>query len=503
MSVRRGVATFAFAWLLCTPAIARAQWAFTATPSVTASGGYAASALIPNNPNANPCLLQNLNAAPAGSAAESGCVVRAAPFASFAGALGLLYETPRSDYSLLSSATLTLPITSAATAAQLPPLFSARSTFLGHIALNDRTGLSLTGSLSALPNNPLVNAVDASSTAVDTSGLTEGYNLSTNVLEVLTREISERDRLVETANVTYNFPYNPDTNNGFKATTLNLRGSLAWSREWLNDNGSLALNVAYTYFGASQTANATDTTAPNSVLNNSLVATWSRELAPGLSSGVDLGILQSVAVDAGGISIYTPTGGARLSYAFDPATASLSYTHGAMVNIFTSSVNLNDQITLRGALPLADSGLSLTGSTGYSRSTPLSTNLSFGTPSNILLADLELAYVPPKYPRLIASLRGTFNRQIAESTTATDNSFVAGFTRFAVNINLAFTFPDARAATISRRLAPAYVPTPLLGSDNTPAPGVQPKPIELELPEPGADKAQAPPAEAAPFKRGP
>lgn len=502
MSVRRGVATFALAWLLCTPSIARAQWAFTATPSVTASGGYAASALIPNNPNANPCLLQNLNAPPAGVSADPGCVVRAAPFASFAGALGLLYETPRSDYSLLSSATLTLPITSAATAAQLPPLFSARSTFLGHIDLNERTGMSLTGSFSALPNNPLVNAVDASSTAVDTSGLTDGYNLSTNLLEVLTRELTERDRLIETANATYNFPYNPDTSTGFRANTLNLRGSLAWAREWLNDTGSLALNIAYTYFGASQSANAADTTPPNSVLNNSLVATWSRELAPGLSSGIDLGILQSIAVTAGGIAIYTPTGGARLSYNFAPATASLSYTHGAMVNIFTSTVNLNDQVTLRAALPLAESGFAITGSAGYSRSTPLNTNLSFGTAMNIVLADLELSYTPPKYQRLIASLRGTFNRQIAEESDRPD-TFPAGFTRFAVNVNLAFTFPDARTAAISRRLAPAYVPTPVLGSDNTPAPGVQPKPVELELPEPGADKAQAPPVEAAPFKRGP
>lgn len=503
MSVRRGVATFAFAWLLCTPSIARAQSAFTATPSVTIAGGYAASALIPNNPNATPCLLQSVNATPAGTAAQPGCVVRAAPFGTIAGGLGLLYETPRSDYSLLSSATLTLPITSAATAAQLPPLFSARSTFLAHIDVNELTGMSLTGSFSALPNNPLVNAVDPSSTAVDTSGLTDGYNLSTNFLEVLTRELTERDRLIETANVTYNFPYNPDTSTGFRANTLNLRGSLAWAREWLNDTGNLALNIAYTYFGASQSANALDTTPPNSVLNNSIVATWSRQLAPGLSSGIDFGILQSVAVDVGGISIYTPTGGARLSYAFEPATASLSYTHGAMVNIFTSSVNLNDQITLRGALPLAESGFAITGSAGYSRSTPLSSNLSFGVPMNIVLADLELAYIPPKYQRLIASLRGTFNRQIAEDTTTTDNSFAAGFTRFAVNANLAFTFPDARSAAISRRLAPAYMPTPVLGSDNTPAPGVQPKPIELELPQPGADKAQAPPAEAAPFKRGP
>ena len=63
-----------------------------------------------------------------------------------------------------------------------------------------------------------------------------------------------------------------------------------------------------------------------------------------------------------------------------------------------------------------------------------------------------------------------------------------------------FVFPNAKAvAEAQLRSSPAYVPTPTLGSDSTPAPGVQPAPIELVEAE--EQRTAEPPAAPPPASR--
>jgi hypothetical protein len=474
MTVRRGVATVAFAGLLFSSTLARAQ-AFTANPSVTIAGGYSANEIIPHNPLENPA-------------------IRLGPFLSLAPSLALIYETPRTIQSLQSTATLTLPLrfatitvpegSNAAFDNQLLT-YNVRLAYLNRITLTELTTLTLGLAGSAVPLNSGLGDVDAYNTSLDATPNTFSYNLALNAQESLARELTPDSKLVQLTNVTYSYPFNVDP---IRATTLNIRNSLAMTQEWARDTGILTLTIGYTHFGPGEATNRT-VIDPRDQFINSLVATWQRPLTVSLTSSIDLGVLQAVSPQSTVGQIVQPTGGAALGYDLGFASASLSYTHTAAPNIFTATVNLNDQVALRTALPIANSGFFLSSSLGYTHSRPIGVDTTSSGALDIFVADVDLLYAPPPIPKLSTSLRASYNRQ-----TPVDNPLL-GFTRLALIANVAFSFPNAQTAAISRRVAPAYTPTPVLGSDSTPAPGIQPRPVELEI------EASAPtPAPAVPAK---
>lgn len=465
MLVRRGVATAVFAGLLSAPAIASAQ-AFSVNPSATVAAGYAATESLPDDPNGYTRIV-------------------GAPFASLGPALALTYETPRVEQSLQLAATGTLPIAPNFTFHELPPSVTARANYTSHIALTELWNLTLGLAFSAIPMNPLVSAVDASDTPVESTPDSFSYNLGLTGNQSLTREISPTTRVTQSANVLYNFPLNTDPVAPIRATTLTVKGSIAVTHNFALDAISATVNIGYNHFGRAEGADS----EPRDQFLNTLIGTWHRPLTASLTASVDLGVLQAASPDATQGQLWQPTGGARLTYTFDYATASLGYTHAALANVFTSTLNLSDQLVLRASIPLADIGLGLSTSAGYTHTTPIATDgtLTLASASNIFLADVGLAYSPPPLPKLSVSVRGTYNRQLYVDDP------VKSLTRLALNVNVGFSFPDARTAAVQNRIAPAYVPTPSLGSDSTPAPGIQPTPIEIiEAQEAPAAPAPAP-----------
>lgn len=477
MTVRRGVATVAFAGLFFSSTLASAQ-AFTANPSVTIAAGYSANEIIPHNPLADPG-------------------IRLGPFLSLAPSLGLTYETPRTIQTLQTTASLTLPLRAATITVPEGSnaafddesfTYNVRLAYSNRIALSELTTLTLSLAGSAVPLNSAIGDVDAYNTSLDATPNTFSYNLSLNAQESLARELAADSRLVQLTNVTYSYPFNVDP---IRATTLNVRNSLAMTQEWTRDTGILTLTIGYTRFGIGEGTNGTPID-PRDEFINSLVATWQRALTPSLTSSLDLGVLQAVSPQSTSGQLVQPTGGAGLGYDLGYAVASLSYTHTAAPNIFTATVNLNDQVALRAALPIGNTGFILSSSLGYTYTRPIGVDTAATGATgaiDILVADVDLLYAPPPIPMLSTSLRASYNRQ-----TPVDNPLL-GFTRLALIANVAFSFPSAQVAAISRRVAPAYTPTPVLGSDSTPAPGIQPRPIELEL-EGGAPT----PAPAVPAK---
>jgi hypothetical protein len=472
MLVRRGVATVAFAGLLSSPALARAQ-AFTVNPSVTIAGGYSANKIIPHNPLSNPS-------------------IRLGPFLSLAPSLALVYETPRTTQSLqatagvtlpLNPATITVPEGSEAAFSDESFTYNVRLAYSNRIQLSELTTLNLGLAGSAVPVNPTIGGLDAYSAPLEETLNIFAYNFSLNGQESLTRELSPESRVVQLTNVTYTYPFNVDP---IRPTTLNVRNSLAVTQDWTRDTGTLTLTIGYTRFGIGEGTTGAVTEATDE-FTNSLVATWQRLLTPSLTSSVDFGVLQAVSPQSTVGQIYQPIGGASLAYELAFAAASLSYIHNAAPNIFTATINLNDQVALRAAVPVAATGFGIEGSVGFTHSRPIALNSVAGGGTDSFLADVAVTYSPPPIPKLSASIRGTYDRQ-----TPIDDP-LAGFTRLSLIANVAFSFPDAQAAAIQRRVAPAYTPTPVLGSDSTPSPGVQPRPIEIE-------ESEATPLPAAPAK---
>jgi hypothetical protein len=467
MLVRRGVATVAFAGLLSAPSIAAAQ-AFDVQPSGTISAGYAWSELIPINSTLNPTLPQSR------------------PFLSLGPAIVMTYETPRTLQTFQTSIIFSLPFTTNFTFADVPPTYSGRAAYTNKIALSDLWALTSGLAFSVIPTNPLVAAVDAYDTVLDTTPVDLVYNFSVGANQTLTRELSPSMRLVQSASVTYNYPYNVAV---IRPSTLATKGSIALSNRWPIDALTLALNIGYNYFGVgeSTTGGVIDT---SSQFLNTLIGTWVRSLTSSLTSSLDLGVLQAASPYATAGQLWQPTGGARLAYNFDYATASIGYTHTALVNVFTATVDLHDQVALRAAFPFGYTGFSLSGTLGFTNTAPITTNGTLATATKIYVADVGLSYTPARIPRLSTSLRGTYHRQIPSYDP------LAGFTRLAVNVNIAFSFPDAwTASTVQRQLAPAYIPTPSLGSDGTHTPGVQPSPVEIvDAPAPGEVEPPTAPA---------
>src|SRR5262245_3500579 len=187
MVVRRGVATGAFAGLLLVPQLATAQ-AFTASPTVTASAGYAATKTFYDSSTEKP---------------ES----RSGPVISLGPAIGLTFETPRTLHDLQAVVVGTLPISSKPT-----PLVTGNLTYTSHYELSEFWNLDLVGALGAIPPDPLVTSTSASSSTIEARPSTTSlYNLSANAQQTLTRELSPDTRVTQAANVVYNVPYDTGT----------------------------------------------------------------------------------------------------------------------------------------------------------------------------------------------------------------------------------------------------------------------------------------------------
>lgn len=423
MLVRRGLAVLSFAGVASWSGLAGAQY-FRADPTVKLTGGYLFNRVISDDPNVDPH-------------DQSGPLITIAP------SLALTYDTPVVTQKLSISSTLGLPIASNFTFNAQPPSYNLRLQYTGAVPLSALTKLTLTGSATAAPINGFSTQQDASLTPINAPPADFSYNFTLNGMETLRRELSEATSVTETTNLVYAFPFNVEP---IRASTLTVKNSLSISRKWTRDTLTLTGAVGVTRFGAAETgAGVTD---PRVQITNDLTLLWKRPFTESLTGSVNVGVSQTISPQSVVPPVYAPTGGAQLAYLFAPVTITFLYSYAAIVNVYTATTDLTNQVSLRAVMPLATTGLTMSGAGGYVRTVPIGVGVGLDS----VTADLGLTYAPVSVPKLSFTLRGNYARQVP-----IDNP-LGGLTRFGLNLNVGYSFPNAAAADVAARLAPAFIP---------------------------------------------
>jgi hypothetical protein len=425
MLVRRGLAMLSFIGVASWSGLAGAQY-FHADPTVRLTGGYIVNEVISDNPSTAP-LIQN------------GPLVTVAP------ALALFYETPRVTQTLTLTSTLGLPFAKDFTFTGQPPTYNLRLHYAATIPLDPRTRLSLLAGATASPVNDFSTLQDASLTQLDTRSTDTSYTFILTGTETLSRELTADTTLTQTANLLYNFPFNVDP---IRATTLTVKNSLAVSRKWTLDTLTLTGSSAVTRFGPAETSQGV--TDPRTQILNTLTLNWRRQITDSLSGSLHGGIGQTITPQSTAGQVWQPTGGAQLLYNLAPAAITLTYNYAAMVDVYTATTNLTNQVSLRVVLPIATTGLSVIGSTGYLHAVPIG---DIGRGLDSFTSDVALTYAPISIPKLSFSLRGLYARQVPFENP------LDATTRYGLISSIAFSYPNTNAVDVALRVTPAYIPS--------------------------------------------
>jgi hypothetical protein len=464
MLVRRGLAVLSFAGVASWSGLAGAQY-FRADPTVKLTGGYIFNRVISDDPNVDPH-------------DQSG------PLITFAPSLALTYETPLVSHQLSITSTIGLPIASNFTFSAQPPSYNLRLQYNSTIPLSPLTKLTVTGSMSAAPVNGFSTQQDPSLTPIDVPPADFSYSFTLNGMETLRREISEEVSVTQTTSVLYAFPFNVEP---IRASTVTVKNSFAASRKWTLDTLTLTGSVGVTRFGPGETSSGVSD--PRVQIINDLTLLWKRPFTESLTGSVHVGVSQTISPESQIAPVWAPTGGATLVYSFTPIAITLLYSYAALVDVYTATTNLTNQVSLRAVAPLSTTGLSLSGSVGYVHTVPIG---NFGVGFDSATADVGLTYAPIAVPKLSFSLRGNYARQVPIDDP------LAGTTRYGLNFNVGFAYPNTTAADVSARLAPAGLPS--LNSDGDVGLGQEIPALEPTSPTtPAASPAEsAPPPAAAP-----
>jgi hypothetical protein len=461
MLVRRGLSVLLFAEVALWSGLAEAQY-FKADPTVRLSGGYTFNRFV--SPTLDP-------------------YSQSSPLVTIAPSLALTYDTPRVTQRLTISSTFGLPLASDFTFNGQPPSYNLKLNYNGTIPLDPLTKLTLTGTASAAPINGFTTQQDASLTPIEAPPFDFTYNLSFSGSESLRRELTEASSLTQTTNLSYAYPFNVEP---IRASTLTIKNSLAFTRKWTIDTLTLTGSVGVTRFGPAET-NIGVTDVRVQILND-LSLTWRRPFTEDLTGSLNLGVGQTISPGTTVAPVWQPTGGAQLAYNFTPVTITLVYSYSAMVDVYTASTNLNNQVTLRATVPLSTTGLSISGSGGYAHLVPIAgVGASAGFDS--ITSDVGLTYTPIAIPKLSVSLRGIYSRQVP-----IDNPLGAA-TRYGTIFNVSFSYPNTKAVDFNAHLAPAFIPTNFDGDVNL---GQEAPALDLELAPPVDAAAPAAPSAPAP-----
>ena len=427
MVVRRSLAVLSFAGVASWSGLAGAQY-FKADPTVRLSGGYTFNRFVSDDPALDP-------------------YSQSSPLVTIAPSLALTYDTPLVTQRLTVSATFGLPLASDFTFNGQPPSYSLRLHYTGNIPLDALTKLTLTGTASAAPINGFTTQQDASLTPIEAPPLDFSYNITLSGIESVRRELTESQSLTQTTNLSYALPFNVDP---IRASTLTIKNSLALTRKWTLDTLTLTGSVGVTRFGPAETnAGVTDTRVQ---ILNDLMLTWRRLFTEDLTGSLNLGVGQTISPGTTVAPVWQPTGGAQLAYSLVPVIVTLVYSYSAVVDVYTASTNLNNQVTLRATVPLSTTGLSLSGSGGYAHLVPIA-GVGATAGFDSITSDVGLTYAPTAVPKLSLSLRGIYARQIP-----IDNPLGA-VTRYGTIFNVAFSYPNTQAVDFNARLAPAFIPS--------------------------------------------
>jgi hypothetical protein len=426
-----------FAGVATWSGLAGAQY-FHAEPAVRVLGGYTFSKIVFDTRGMAP-------------------TVTSEPILTLAPGLLLTYATPRVTNVLTIASTIGLPITKDISFENPATTFNLGLTYLGTIPLNERTQLTLTGASTATR----LSGVSTPSDAASTVSLTDfSYNFAVTGGETILRQLAPDSTLTQTTGVLYNFPLS----GADRPTTLTVTNSLALAHMWTRDTLALTGSTAVARFGE-DTATAM---APRTEVLNNLSLRWGHPFTEALSSSLSVGVGQTISPGTAIGQVWQPTGGAQLTYSLTSAEIGFLYNYTAIVNVFTATTNLTNQIALRSLVRIADTGLSMTSSVGFLRAIPIG---DVGVPLDTFTTDVVLVYSPIQLPWLLFNVRGFSARQIPIGPS-TDPTIVAS-RRYGISLNAGFSYPPPGGAAVREHVMPDYTPAAILdgegvGVDETP-----------------------------------
>jgi hypothetical protein len=116
-------------------------------------------------------------------------------------------------------------------------------------------------------------------------------------------------------------------------------------------------------------------------------------------------------------------------------------------------------VSLRVAMPIGASGVSVSGSAGYLRSAPIANDGALQSPSHNITGDVGVTYTPIAAPQLTLGLRGQIQRQI-QTEDITGNIL-----RYGGTFSVTYSFPSAREAVVPPHFSPALSFTPMGETD--------------------------------------
>jgi hypothetical protein len=402
---------------------------------------------------------QSISDAPASSAAASANY--AGPSFMLSPSIVALIDTPRTENTLGYAFTLSVPFLQQGGVTTPSVTYSNRVSYAGHYALSEITSMTLGASLTESPLNSLVPSQDPTSTPVQAAPNGLAYVLTTTLTEGVSRLLSERNSFSQAASFLYGDPIEPGMR---PAQTFSATNSFSFSRAFSRDLLGVTLTNQLNYI--TEDATMTPVVSAYSVWVNSLTANWQHAFTEAFAMNLVAGALQTLSPEATPVMQFQPTGSAVFSYNFLLASAALAYSHGVQPNVMTGTVNLADILSLRFAAPIGLTGLTTTGTVGYTHAIPLGMPASACTgdaatcrPSDVYGADLGLDYHTERLSTLTVGVRGQAARQVMSGDPT--NSFV----RYTAALNLTYSYPNARAATTRPQLSPLLSAQPPAASD--------------------------------------
>jgi hypothetical protein len=401
--------------------------------------------------------------------------------------------------------------------------------------LGPRTDLKSVINAGVTPVNILAGVVvDASQAPLDVAPTGVTYLINGSVEETVKHQIDQRTNVSGTALVRYNMPYNPERN---PPSSLIVKPSITGTRSFDDNVFTLSPGTQMIRFGAGMVnRNASDTRYQ---FVNNIKATWARPIVRSIKGTLIAGVNQTFSLGTGSGASLGGMGGIKLDFDAKVAKILVSYNHDTAVNGLTGQLNItdmgsvkvtapigvtarlasldvsfnhttpiasdgtltgnvSDRLTIRGSIPVANTGVTPALSAAFAHVRPAGLNGVFGAGFRSWTADASAAYSHERFKQLSLNLR----TQIAWKEPL-DDPASATF-RYTITAGVGFAWPgqDAHAAAFQMRVAPAYTPTPDLSSEPNAAQGedatdfVDPR----ELTRPGSVDAppDLPPPSSAP-----
>jgi hypothetical protein len=382
------------------------------------------------------------------------------PLLAFGPSLVALLDTPRTESTLTYAFALSIPFAVGPTAQSTPVSYSNRLTYAGHYALSEVTSATLGGIFIFSPLNAVDPTSDPTATPIQAVPNDVAYLLSVSVNEGIQRQLSETTSFAQVGSFMYADPIDPINT---PPSTYTATNGFTLTRSFWKDTIGGTLSTQANFFTAGQSSSLPLTPATSAYINT-LTANYSHAFSEAFSGALTAGVSQTLSPGATTFMVIEPTGTLSLNYAFNLATAGLSYAHSAMPNVTIGTVSLVDMVSLRFAIPIGVTGLATVGTAGYTHSEPLpgatvtaaAADAGLAT-TNVFVGDVGLTYTPRRVETLTFGVRGQITRQFSSGQYSGDaTALVNDLTRYTISLNVTYSYPSANAALVRPSFSPLY-----------------------------------------------